>query len=89
MKRATRAALVKAAKRATREKRPLFVFTADRMGRPTRYVTTDNGLLDDPTWETIYVMVGLVYPEGTVSLAADDVPEWRRQRAADQWCGQD
>jgi hypothetical protein len=71
MQRATRAALVKAAKRSKRLKQPLFVFSVHRAGRPTRFISTGEGSPHDPTLETIYLMVGLVYPEGTASLMGD------------------
>jgi hypothetical protein len=71
MQRATRAALVKAARRAKRLKQPLFVFSVHRAGRPTRFISTGEGNPEDPTLNTIYLMVGLVYPEGTASLMGD------------------
>jgi hypothetical protein len=68
MQRATKAALVKAAKRSKRLNTPLFVFSVHRAGRPTRFISTGEGNPEDPTLKAIYLMVGLVYPEGTVSL---------------------
>jgi hypothetical protein len=81
MQRATRAALVKAAKRSKRLKHPLFVFSAHRAGKPTRFISTGSlgswgrpgeGNPKDPTLtKDIYVLIGLVYPEGTASLMGD------------------